>query len=48
MFVVKQSKAAGKLTKTLDVNNGDVKFICDKGVDVSILTETACDALGLE
>ena len=48
MFVGKQSKVAGKITKTLDVNNCDVEFVCDTGADVSILTETSSDMLGLE
>ena len=48
MFMGKQSKAAGKLTKTLDVNNCDVEFICDTGAAVSILTEATSDMLGLE
>ena len=48
MFVGGQSKVAGKLTKTLDVNNCDVQFVCDTGADVSILTEATSDMLSLE
>ena len=46
MFVSKQSKVAGKLTKTLDINNCDIKNIWD--TDVSIFTETNSDMLDLE
>ena len=46
MFVSKQSKVAGKLTKTLDMNNCDIKNIWD--TDVSIFTETNSDMLDLE
>ena len=48
MFVGEQSKAAGKLTKTLDMNNCDVEFIWNTGADVSISTEATSDRLGLE
>ena len=47
-FVSELSKVVGKLTKTLDVNNCDVEFVCDTGADVSVLTETTSDMLGLE
>ena len=43
MFVGRQSKVPGKLTKTLDVSNCDVQFVCDTGADVS-----TSDMLSLE
>ena len=39
----KQSKVAGKLTQTRDVNHCDAEFTCDTGAGVSILTETTSD-----
>ena len=48
MLVGGQSKVAGKLTKTLNVNNCDVQFICDTGAGVSILTKATSDMLSLE
>ena len=48
MFVGKQSKVAGKFTKTLDVHKCDVEFIYDIGADVSIVIETTTDMLGLK
>ena len=48
MFVGRQSKVPGKLTKTLDVSNCDVQFVCDTGADVSILTRATSDMLSLE
>ena len=47
-FVSKQSKVAGKFTKTLDINICDIVFIWDTGAGVSIFTETNCDMLDFE
>ena len=48
MFVGEQSKATGKFTKTLIINNCNVEFIWGTGADVSISTEATSEMLGLE